>query len=227
MPIGYDRVKENLRLLLDLQMTEGLNTSVQDYSKAVHRFALNGPPAWTPLANGLMTLDFNPVTPDYLLCSGADTADLDFTTEDFTALAWIEPDALGNRNIMTRGLTLTDGWMLWLNATGGLVLSTCQAGVDQHTIGSDVIAINTWAMVAAVRIGAAVNIFVNGEDVTLTPGVHIDPLTSARGLYIGSTDAAAAGWWDGAMWRSRIWGRALPVAELKAAFEKERYLLGV
>jgi len=222
MPRGYDNDPITSQLLLDLQFQEGTGTLTQDWAKPRHTGpTLTGPPAWTDVYD-LSVLDFNPATPDYVLITQANSVDLDFTAGDFTVLAWIEPDALGNRNIFCRGATLTDGWQFWLNATGGMVLTTSQAGVDQHTIGDNLVAINTWVLVAAVRSGAVVRIYINGADSTLTPDTHIDPLTAARGLYIGTTDLAAAGWYDGAMWRPRIWGRALEAAEMKTVFERER-----
>lgn len=226
--LGYDKMATNFQMLLDLRLAEGVGVNTQDWAKAHHLCTLVGTPTWQALANDLGYLDFVPGNPDYVRSLQAATADLDFTTGDFSLAAWIRPDALGNRNIFARGLTLTDGWQFWLNANGAMVLTTSQAAVDQHTTGSngDVV-VGTWVLVGCTRSGAACQIYTNGVDTTGTPAVHIDPLTAARNLYIGVNNLAGAGWYDGDMWRPRILGRQLSAAEMLTVFERERDLFDV
>lgn len=226
--ILYDTLQTNQEMLLDLRLLDGTGATTQDWAKPHHVCALTGAPTWQSLDNDLGYLDFVPGNPDYILSLQAATVDLDFTAGDFSVMAWIRPDALGNRDIFCRGVTLTDGWSFWLSTGGEMYLTTSQAGVDQHTLGAagDVV-ISTWVLVGATRTGATARIYTNGQETTATHATHINPLTANRNLYVGTTNLAAAGWYDGDMWRPRIWGRLLTATEMLAVFEFERGLFGV
>ena len=156
------------------------------------------------------------------------TTEFDFTTDDFSLAVWIKTDALGWRHLLTRGDFETDGWYFEIGTQGEMRFRTNQAGVVQTTIGTvgDVVT-GTWQLISVTRSGAAARIFTNGIDTTATPATHINPLTANRNLYIGVNNLAGAGYYDGDMWRPRIWGRQLSAAEMLQIFETERYLFGV
>lgn len=228
MTLGYDHLSLNYELLVDLLFEEGTGTNTQDFAKPHHPgCTLTGAPTWQNLGNGLGYLDFVPGNPDYVVCLGADTADLNFTSGDFSVAAWIRPDALGNREILCRESVNVDGWSFWLDTRGAMTLSTNQAAAAQHTYGriGDV-AIGSWVLVGASRTGATIRIYTNGVDTTGTPDTHIDPVTAVRNLYVGISNTGV-GWYDGDMWRPRIWGRQLPASEFRLMFEMERELFGV
>lgn len=226
--IGYDNLAVNMQMLLDLRFLEGTGTPTQDWAKAHHVCTLVGTPTWQALANDLGYLDFVAGNPDYIRSLQAATVDLDFTTGAFTLLAWIRPDALGNRNFFTRGVNVTDGWFMWMDVNGAINFTTNQAAASQNTAGGVADAIvGTWTMIGCTRAGASVRTFSNGIDTTGTPAVHIDPLTANRNLYIGVNDLAGAGWYDGDMWRPRILGRQLSASQMLDIFERERDLFGV
>lgn len=228
MTIGYDHLNVNLELLLDLPLMEGTGTNTQDFAKPHHVCTLVGTPTWQNLDNGLPYLDFVPGNPDYIRALQAATTDLDFTSGDFSLAAWLIPDALGNRDIFCRESASVDGWSFWLGGTGEMYFSTNQAAAVQNTIGTaGDVAIGTPVLVSVARSGASARIYTNGLDTTATPAVHINPLTANRNLYIGVNNLAGAGWYDGDMWRPRIWGRQLSAAEMLQMFEMERHLFGV
>ncbi len=225
---GYDHLNVNAQLLLDLRLQEGTGTNTQDWAKPHHVCTLVGTPVWTNLANDVTFLEFAPGNPDYILSAAGATADLNFTAGDFSGCAWLNPDALGNRNIFTRGVAATDGFDFWLDGTGRMALSTFQAAASQFTYGTVAdVAIGTWVFVGFIRDGDSVRIYTNGLDTTGTPATHINPLTAARNLYIGVNNAAGAAWYDGSIARPRIWGRALAGYEFRLLFELERGLFGV
>ena len=228
MTVGYDHLNVNLELLLDLPLMEGTGTNTQDFAKPHHVCTLVGTPTWQNLDNGLPYLDFVAGNPDYVRSLQAATTDLDFTTSDFSLAAWLIPDALGNRNIFSRSLASTDGWNFWLGGTGEMYFDTNQAAAAQFTIGTaGDVAIGTPVLVGMARSGASARIYTNGLDTTATPVAHIDPLTANRNLYIGVNNLAASAWYEGDMYRPRIWGRQLSQAEMLQLFESERYLFGV
>jgi len=215
---------------LDLRFIEGTGGSVYDYSKVHHVATLGGAVAWAWLANDLNVLDFNSATPDYIISAAAGAVDLDFTTEDFTLAAWIEPDALGVRNPMTHGVHNVDGYAWTIQGDGSMSLYTSQAAAHQvtHSVAGDIV-VNTWQFICATRDGADVRLYTNGVDVTGTYGVHIDPASAAaNNFYIGCNDAVGAAWYDGAMWRPRVWdGRVLTPEEIGFIFNMERDYFGV
>lgn len=229
MPLAYDMLPWNRRLVLDLQMREQEGAIyTYDHSKAHHLLAMNGTPTWRQTADDLSYLDFEAGTPDFLDCAGADTADLNFTSHDFTLACWIAYESVGFRYLLCRGLTDTDGWEWALTTDSELWLRTNQAGAHQDTTSAAVIPLTTWTFLATVRDGAAVQHYINGAPSNGTAGTHVNPLTSARELHVGIADSEAAGFYDGGLWRPRIWAaRALTAAEVKQVYQVERGLLGV
>lgn len=230
MTRGYDHLDVNQDLVLDLRMVEGTGgAGVQtlDWSKGHMVTTLAGPPTWTQLANELMTLDFNPATPDYLTSTAAASGALNFTSGDFSAVAWFNPDTFGERDLMCK-CDLTCGWVWYEDTNYALRFRTYQAGpVTQVTVGG-LVTINTWQLVGFTRADAAVAMYRNGEPDTVTAGTHVDPDTAAAlNFYIGCNDLAVAGWLDGTLWRPRAWDRQLSAAEMRAIFQYERQLFGV
>ena len=226
--IGYDNLNVNMEMLLDLHVVEGVGAPTQDWAKPNHVSTLTGAPTWANLANGLTYLDYDAANPDYILSLQAATVDLNFTAGDFSLAVWIRPDLGGNRFLFQRGLTMADGYGFHYNTEEALTFATNQAAAAQFTVGRAAgIVVGTWSLAAVSRSGALASIYNNGVLDVVTLGTHIDPLTSARNLYIGTNDGAGAGWFDGDLWRPRIWGRALSADEMLAIFEYERDLFGV
>lgn len=230
MARGYDNIRTNMELLLDLQVRRGTGVLPQDYAKPHHVCTMTGtPPTWAQLGNDLTFVDFDSTAPrDHIISLAGVTGDLNFTTGDFSCAVWIRPDAGGNRYLFARGFVDTDGWTFFYDTNEALVFGTYQAAASQYTTGAtnDVV-LSIWSLIGVTRSGATARVYVNGVETTTDYGTHVDPLTSARNLYIGSTDAVGAGWYDGDIWRPRIWGKQLSAVEMKAVFESERHLFGV
>ena len=229
MARGYDNYVLNQELLLDLQVSEGTGANVQDWAKPHHVCTLTGAPTWAAMGNDLPYLDFVAATTDHIISLVGVTADLNFTTGDFSCGVWIRPDFGGEREFFTRGAAATDGWGFYYQATtNALMFYTAQAAATQFTIGStDDVVTGVWSFVGVTRSGATARLYVNGVETTTTYATHVNPLTSARNLYIGCTDAVGAGWYDGDMWRPRIWGRLLTASEMASIFLSEHHLLGL
>ena len=224
----YDVLPWNRQLLLDLQMREYVGTVTYCHAKPHHTLTFHGTPTWAANANGLNYIDFEAGTPDWLDCPGAATTGMDFTSGAFTLAAWINYESVGFRYLLCRGLADTDGWEWAIDTDSALWLETNQAGAHQHTtsaVGS--IPLATWTHVATVRSGAAVTHYVNGALSLGTAGTHVNPLTSARELHVGINDAEGAGFFDGILWRPRVWSGALTVAQIQAMYRIERGMLGV
>jgi hypothetical protein len=225
---GYDNLRFNHEMLLDLQFCEGTGTITRDWAKPHHEpVTLTNVPTWTNAANDLTYLAFDGAAPyDHLLLASANCADLNFTSGAFSGMCWYYPRTGGNRYIFNRGLTTT-GWCFYLNTSNRMSLGTKQAAVNQYSNG-DVLTLNTWQLVGFNRSGATVRIYTNGRDETVTAVAHVNPdSAAAQNFYIGCTDAVGAGWMYGDLWRPRIWNRNIAAAEHLAIFEMERGLFGV
>ena len=229
---GFDNLAINHHLYMALPFQEAVGVLGDlTYDRSIHhyQFALHGPPTWFTLPSGLGCLDFDPANPDWLDCAGATTTDLDFTTEDFSIVAWVNPgDLTANRMVFCRGFLDVDGYYFVVLIDGSIYFITNQ-GVHQETISSpgDVV-INTWQLIGVSRVDAVANLYLNGVDVTATVGVHVDPVTSAREAHVGIYDNEAGSPWSQYMWNLRIWGdRALTLADHRYIWETERHWLGV
>ena len=231
MTIGYDNLSINDSLLMHLTFEEMTGLVTYDRAGPQHPCTLNGVPTWNSLVTGLPYLDFVQATPDWLDCGAVATADLDFTTEDFSIVLWIYPDALGTTQMLVcRGLFNNDGWYLDLAPAGNLALATCQA-VTQSSVSDPVITASAWNLVGISRDGASVIPYHNGLDVSFISGTHINPATSARELHIGITDGEINDPFDGKIAGGpcgpRIWGRSLSYRDHRYIWETERQWLGV
>lgn len=227
MAVGFDEYEVNRQLLLSLTFEEMTGLRTYDRARPDHALTLNGVPIWSSLANGLPYLDFNEANPDYLVCPAVDTADLDFTTEDFSMVAWVNADIFGGiyRTIMCRGVPPADGWAFYLS-TGSICLWTNAGLTQQWSCSTAGMVIGTWYLVGATRSGTSVRTYVQGVDATEIAGTHADLASANRGLYIGSLDGGIGNRFDGKMWNPRIWGRTLAPWEMMELFMAERHWFG-
>lgn len=229
MARGYDNGKVEQGCLLDLRLFDGTGAVALDWAKPHHAVALATPVTWTALATGQMTLDFNPATPDRLVCLAAACLDLGFTSGDFSGAVWIYPHAYGNRYFMHKGAAGT-GWAFWVTTVSPyLCFTTEQAGPTyQTTQGGGTLALNAWQLAGFSRSGASGRTYLNGVDATSVPATHVDPAASAAGdFYMGTTVGGGAGFYDGLMGRPRVWGCTLTADEHAAIFDRERHLYDV
>jgi len=229
MTRGYDNYRPNQVCLLDLQLRETTGTTTIGFGKPYHTATLTGPPTWATLANDLTYLDFNPATPDRLVIAAASSTALDFTSGDFSGAVWIAPDAYGNRYLMDKSGAAV-GWAFWISGTSPyLAVTTANAGpLTQTTYGGTGLVLSSWQFVGFTRSGAAAKIYLNGVNVTTTPATHVNPASAAAvDFTIGTIVGAGAGWYDGKLWRPRVWGRQLAGWEMATIYAEERNLFGV
>ena len=245
MPVaGYEDLAVNRGLLLDLQFREGiggLGLPTHDYAKPHHTTVLSKVggatgPAWVNLGNNLTVLSFSRFAAgagDYLQRAAADVGDLDFTTEDFTLAAWIHVVGLAAGSNMVFCVNATDVcgwcWYLTLNPANNNYLSfrTNQGGAHTDCYASD-FSMNEWIFIGVTRTGTVAQIYKNGAP-RLTTGAIANAVDCACGkkLLVGCQDGEASCWFDGMMWRPRIWNRKLEDEDMASIFAMERALFGV
>ena len=224
---GFDHAELNHQLLLSLPFREGAGARTYDWSKANREFTLVSAPPWTNLDNGLTVLEFLNVA-DVLTCPGADTADMDFTSEDFSLMAWAHHDDTSSAHvIMNRGVLDTCGWEFY-TAAGNLALRTNQAGSREGASGLSFVTTNTWQLLGMVRDGLVGIAYLNGiERATLqTDNGLLDPAAcGVQTFRVGNNPNT--NFFDGMLWNPRVWDRIVSSDEMLSAFEAERHLFGV
>ncbi len=141
---------------------------------------------------------------------------LNFTSGAFTIIVIAETnDKTANMRFFNRGAINVDGYELWLDNDVVKFRTAQGTPASQTTEADNVITTNnTWYHIAVTRSGATGTIYSAGVDVTSTPGVHVNPTTSAKNAYIGVYTNEIEGFWIGTIGEVYIYDRALSAAEL-------------
>jgi len=232
---GYDLISANADMLLDLPFYEGTGTITRDQAKPHHQdVTLVATPTWDT-ANGLSVMTFDGAA-EYLELANADSADLDFTSGDYSIGMWFKW-VVGSPTLMLIGRNQVDvsGWELYLYDGGGadrtLTLRHNHAGgaalrTACYSVGW---ARDAWWFAGISRSGIAAVHYRNGIALTTThsAGGLEDMETCARDMVIGARYTKDANFFNGSMWRPRVWSRALTAIDWLNIYESERDLLGV
>jgi len=251
--VGFDNFIINHQLLLALpfrEMIGGVGAAangelVYGREKAHHLGTLdiNGTGAmnWGAVASGFPYLEFVPtlgVAADWtwVESSIATTADLDFTSEDFTLLAWIYLANLGAvHTIMCRGAqAVANGGGYQMTAAfstpSRVGFATCQ-GVDVQTVTSEAeINAATWHLVGVTRSGVVGKSYIDGQDRTTSAEDLVAPATQNEPFHIGvrqiETTGVGIGYdtpFEGYLAYPRVWGsRCLSDEIMLAIWNHER-----
>jgi len=236
--ISYDKIPENEDILLDLPFREGVGTVTMDVAKPHHPMIMvpgGGSFVWTTLASLLMVLDFVPNV--YIECDSTETADLDFTSGDYSLGCWINwTSGVTSQIVMGRYELDASGWELYLYDSGSV-----QSLSQRHHHAGTLVGGNprsgcysvgwtpgTWMFFGSSRTGGGeAQHYRNGVALAMVTGGLVDPETCAQDLTIGCRYTKNANWYGGFMWRPRIWSRALSAAEWLEIFTTERDWFGI
>ena len=230
MSVHYDSLAINRNLILDLPFREGIGALyTQDISIVHHHLTMVGAPAWTILDSYLGCLTF--AGNDYIWGTAGATADLDFTSEDYSLGGWFYIATGGNddKTLMCRFLVSNTGWELYHYTNEILTLRHHHAaGATTRTSAySDNWAFDKWWFMGVSRHGGAAQ-FWRGDitsfaaiATTIQAGGLIDPEASDQSFFIG-TDTTGVNDYNGMKWRPRIWfQRYISEAEWSQIWEKE------
>lgn len=183
---------------------------------------------------GLGVINFVRGDDHYLELDNLASADLNFTTGDFSIGCWINWDSTGgfSQIIIGRYEVLVSGWEIYLDISSGRNTVS-----QRHSHGSIVGNTNsncfstgwtpgTWALLGISRIRG--NLYPvhyrNGIALVMEYEVSgmLDPDTCNRDLAIGTRFTKDANWYQGQKWRPRLWNRPLSEQEWLNIFERER-----
>ncbi len=193
MTVLYDNLNYNRRVLLDLPFREGIGTITQDVAQPHHPVALIGAPAWNALDSGKMALTLGGFgSGDYTQCLNANSADLGFTSGDFSIGGWFTwEDTVEDSQILIARYELSvGGWEVYLTEVGALRYLTLR----MHHAGGATIrtgayslgwAYSTLSHFGISRSGTSAQFYRNGVAVTTVSDVLIDPEATTQDLVIG------------------------------------------
>jgi len=225
--MGFDNWSPNFQLLLSLPFREGTGVVTRDWSKAYREFALVDAPPWRNLDSDLTVIEFIDIA-DELTCPGADTADMDFTSEDFSLLTWAyHDDATSAHVIMNRGVLNACGWEFY-TAANNLALRTNQAGSREGASGMGFVTTGMWQLLGMTRNGLVGTAYLNGVEQVITHTVNglLDPVACGGQTFrVGNNPHSNV--FDGKLWNPRVWDRIVPADEMLVMFEAERHLFEV
>jgi hypothetical protein len=234
MSIGYDNFSLNSHLVLDVPHFEGLGFLVRDLSKYRINMTVSATTVWTTLASGKVVLTYGgDLSGDFLQCSAADSGELDFTSNDFTLMAWIYPLSTGGGSdmIMCKSDTDVSGWEFYITIPNlkTVSLRTNQAGSHVGIEAAGVLTLDTWQLVTVTRIGVGGQFYVNNLPVSTNLGTGlINPVSAvARKFLIGIQHDETNNCFEGMMTGHKAWSRALSASEIAMIFGSERYYFGV
>jgi len=208
MSVGFDSIVVNQQLLLHYplrEMTGGVGAAangeiVHDRADPHHlgTLSINGTGAmnWGQVASGFPYLEFIPTLGvaanwTWVEILAAAAADLDFTTEDFTLLAWVyRANLAAVHTIMCYGaqsIVNGGGYQLTtsLATPGRLTFATCQGVAIQSIISAAVMNVTSWYLVGATRDGIVGKTYINGQDRTDAADNLVDPDTQTEPFHIG------------------------------------------
>ena len=244
---GYDNIAVNHQQLLALLFAEGDTDVTHDISKSHYLLTLNDPGggsfAWGNMASGFPYLQYIAVGGGaaqgvYLDCPAADTAALNFTTEDYSIGGWVNWSWNGYSSILIGryGVNL-DGWETYFDISGGRnTLSQRHHHVsltpnENSNCYSEGWTPGEWHFLGISRSGASLYPVHYRNAVPLemsyeTTGM-LDPDTCNRDLVLGCRYTKDANWYLGFMGLMRGWGdRALSQEDWEYIFETERHWFG-
>ena len=229
MTVHYDSISYNRRMLLDLPFREGIGIITQDVAKPHHPVTLVGAPSWAALDSGKMALTLGGFgSGDYGQCLNANSADLGFTSEDFSIGGWFkwEDTAEDSQILIARYEVSVGGWEVYLTEVGALRYMTLRL---HHAGGATVRtaafslgwAYSTLAHFGISKIGNTAYMYRNGEPVATTSDVLIDPETTTQDLVIGIRYTKDANYLSGRLPRLIVSGEGLTAEDWKSMYKHQ------
>jgi hypothetical protein len=235
--LAYDKHPLKSGIVLDLPFNEGGGIVTQDISKAHHRLAAGGAPVWSNLPSGAPVSILNGIG-DYWDSPAAETADLDFTTGDYSLSCWIKPVvSAGAEMIIGRYATNIDGWELYLFDIGAGGHASLNLRHSHSSLNPDLSDScysegwfeGSWYHLGVSRSGLWPVHYRNGQALTMAyeAGGVKSPDSANRDLVIGVRYTKNANYLGGQLKNVRAWNRALTALEWAELFELERDEAGI
>jgi len=238
---SYDKIPEHDSLLLDLPFREGVGAVTMDHAKPHHQdVLLINTPTWATLASGLGVLTFDSTTDEYIELDNAASVDLNFIAGDYSYGAWVYWTIQEfTQMLIGRYFLNVSGWEIYFTQAGAINYLTQRhshagtlvppvTGNPRSACYSVGWTPDMWHFVGVSRIGGGEGThYRNGAPIRMVTGGLVDPETNNNDLTIGCRYTKDANFWNGKMYRPRVWNRVLSAAEWLTLFNRERDWFGV
>jgi hypothetical protein len=230
--IGYDNKSINHQILIDLPFLEASGIITRDQAKPHHEdIDLINTPTWATLSSGLGVLELNG-TNQYLELAIADSADLDFTSGDYSIGGWFyfATGGADDKTLMGRFLVDNNGWELYHYTNEIITLRHHHSGgaTTRTACYSENWPFDQWWFMGVSRSGISATFYRNGVSLTTScsSGGLINPEACNQKFFVGN-DSTGINLHKGKQWRPRIWDRSLSASEWSQLFECERHWFGI
>jgi len=235
---SYDSIPDNVAISIDLPFTEAIGIETHDVAKAHHPVDLINTPSWGTSPGGLSVLDLDGID-QYGEIAAADSADLDFTTGDYSFACWLKQDAgvTVSQIIAGKYHVNVSGWEIYTTEAGVFPATLNYLSIRHHHAGgtdtrSSVYSLgweqNNWWFMGVARTGATCKMFRNGELIETVGGPLEDPETAAASdVVIGTRHTKDTNFFNGSMYGWRMWPGEIVESEWKNMFNRERSFFGV
>jgi hypothetical protein len=237
MTTGYDKISIDHQILLDLPYREATGIITMDRAKPNRHIDLVNTPTWASIASGLGVLDFDAASNEYGECDVLDTLDLDFTTDDYSIVCWVNWCDTGiSELIVGRYETNVDGWDIYLTSMALDTLSQRHHHSSLAQLTDSCYSVGwtpdtgLWTLLGVTRSGLWPLHYRNAVALTMAYSAFgfRSPDTCNQDLVIGTRGVTKnTNFYDGMMQGLRIWDRELSAAEMMFIFERERKWFGV
>jgi hypothetical protein len=182
-------VTDGLVLYLDAANTKSYvsgSTTWNDISRGGNTGTLVNGPTFNSGNGGSIVFDG---TNDYVTCGNI----LDYTSGNFTFSCWVYINSLTTNSpgqgpiLFYKGQFNSKGYYTQITQTGNLSIVTNNPGANNtSTTNSGIISAGNIYNLTFSRNGTSIRIYVNGVDVTTSPGVHANPTTSSEPFLIST-----------------------------------------
>lgn len=222
----YDSVAEKASILLDLPFREATGVVTIDVAPNNVPVVMVNTPTWTTLASGLQVITLNGTT-EYLYLDNADSADMDFTTGDYSVGGWFNWTIdESSQIVIARYVVSNNGWEVYLTNAAGINYLTLRhhhaAGATTRTGGYSVgWTPGTTFHFGITREGDSCQFYRNGRPISTVTDALIDPETCNQDMVIGVRYSKDANYFKGQLWRPRVWSRALTKDDWRRMYDRE------
>ena len=162
--------------------------------------------------------DFELTTSEYLSATAVASANLNFTSSNFSASFWWKPESLAAGTqpaFLCRGIYNAEGWYVQFRVDVDYIqvmLNTAATNTSFYS-NTGLISAGTLYHIGIVRNGTTGYIYVNGIDRTSSSATLVNPVTSSESFYMGSYRSTTH-YVDGLLDEVIIWNVALTAAEV-------------
>jgi hypothetical protein len=158
-------------------------------------------------------LDFSASEDVYLNIQN--TGDINFSSEDFSILGWINPTTLTQTNarLISFGQYLSAGYEVFVDNNARIKFRTYQLNQSQESRSQSSLQTGRWQHFAVIRSGSTTTFYLDGKNITEYSGEHIDPSSYLGELRLGKYVSSYA--FNGVADEVKIFNSALTAEQIR------------